>query len=359
MAAKAENVNLKSTKQKILEAYENIRKELEEKEKQSLNANKKIETKKKTETIDKVSKIVKEGINEKINILKADMLNALDDLSSRLSQAEIDYQNLKAAIEIKDKEIREIYDIERSSLSLASLIEAHNRKTAELEFDYSQRKKKLEEELAALKNSVELDKKNYEKISKGKEAEFKTYWDRKKEESEYNFKRESERKVNQLNDELKKLRYSIKEEKEKFEKEYKEKTKELNERQDKIVKKEQANIELEQKVAAFPLQLKTEISNAVNTAIEKLKAEVELQKAIMHKEYEGKINVLKTKIESLEKVAVNQEKYIETLTSQHEKAYLQVQQIATSAIQSNIDKTSQSKFEQIFDKISKTQSVDK
>jgi len=180
MAAKAENVNLKSTKQKILEAYENIRKELEEKEKQSLNANKKIETKKKTETIDKVSKIVKEGINEKINILKADMLNALDDLSSRLSQAEIDYQNLKAAIEIKDKEIREIYDIERSSLSLASLIEAHNRKTAELEFDYSQRKKKLEEELAALKNSVELDKKNYEKISKGKEAEFKTYWDRKK-----------------------------------------------------------------------------------------------------------------------------------------------------------------------------------
>ncbi len=359
MAAKAENVSLKSTKQKILEAYENVRKELEEKEKQSLNANKKIEAKKKTETIDKVSKIVKEGINEKINILKADMLNALDDLSSRLSQAEIDYQNLKAAIEIKDKEIKEIYDIERSSLSLASLIETHNRKTAELEFDYSQRKKKLEEELAALKNAVELDKKNYEKMSKGKEAEFKIYWDRKKEESEYNFKRESERKINQLNDELKKLRHSIGEEKEKFEKEYKEKTKELDERQDQILKKEQTSMELEQKVAAFPAQLKTEISNAVNAATEKLKVEFELQKSIMHKEYEGKINVLKTKIESLEKVITNQEKYIETLTSQHEKAYSQVQQIATSAIQSNIDKTSQSKFEQIFDKISKTQSADK
>ncbi len=99
--------------------------------------------------------------------------------------------------------------------------------------------------------------------------------------------------------------------------------------------------------------------NAVKTTTAQLKSEFELQKELIHKEYEGKINVLNTKVESLEKIINEQDKHISVLTSQHEKAYMQVQQIATSAIQGNADKNSQNKFEQILDKIGKIQVSEK
>ena len=85
----SEGINLKSTKQEILEAYENVKKDLESKENQSLNANKKIEEKKNTETIEKVDKIIEDNVNDKISSLKSDIINSLNELSSKLSQADI------------------------------------------------------------------------------------------------------------------------------------------------------------------------------------------------------------------------------------------------------------------------------
>ncbi len=355
----SEGINLKSTKQEILEAYENVKKDLEEKEKQSLNANKKIEEKKNTETIEKVDKIIENDVNNKISSLKSDIINSLNGLSLKLSQADIDYKNIKTAIEIKDNDLKEIYGIEHSALSLASLIEANNIKTIQLEKDYYDRKNTLETELSELKNKIELEKKSYENLSKEKENEFKLYWDRKKEEFEYNFKRESGQKLNGLNDELTSLKRSIEEEKDKFQKDIAEKNKELELRENKISEKEQFNAELAEKASAFPAKLEAEVLNAVKTTTEKLKSEFELQKELIHKEYEGKINVLNTKVESLEKIINEQDKHISVLTSQHEKAYMQVQQIATSAIQGNADKNSQNKFEQILDKIGKIQASEK
>jgi hypothetical protein len=350
---------LKSTKQEILEAYEAVKKELEEKEKQSLNATKKLEEKKKTETVEKTDSLIKDGISEKINQFKTDIIKSLEDLSLRLSKAESDYLSLKEAISLKNKEIKEIYDIDTSALTLASLIEAHNRKTHELESDYAAKKKQLESELEFLRNTIEQEKKAYEKMSKEKEIEFKLYWDRKKEEFEYNFKRDSDQKLNELNDQLKKLKQTIEEEKSKFDKEKQSKSQELEEREKKVAEKERYTLELEEKVESFPSRLQKEVQDAIKETTQNLQSEFSLQKAIIQKEYEGKINVLNAKIESLEKIIANQERHIETLTSQHEKAYLQVQQIATSAIESNIDKNAQSKFELILDKISKIQNTDK
>ena len=354
-----EDVSLKNTKQEILEAYESIRKELEEKEKQSLNASKIIQEKQNTETVKKSDKLIEENINEKINLLKADIVNSLNELSEQLSQAEIDYKNLKSSIDIKDNYLKEIYGIEHSALSLASLIEANNFKKTQFEKEYLDRKNILESELEELRKKIEDEKKSYEILTKEKEDEFKTYWDRKKEEFEYNFKRESEQKLNSLDDDLKNIKRSIEEEREKFQKETLEKNKAFEEREKKITEKEQAYAELSEKAAAFPAKLEGEVSSAVKSTTEKLKSDFALEKELIHKEYEGKLNVLNTKIESLEKTIEEQNKHISVLSSQHEKAYMQVQQIATSAIQGNLDKNSQNKFEQILDKISKIQVSEK
>ena len=354
-----DDISLKNTKQEILESYENIKKELEEKEKQSLNADKIIQERQNTETVKKSDKLIEENINEKINLLKADIINSLNELSEKLSQAEIDYKNLKSSIGVKDNYLKEIYGIEHSALSLASLIEANNFKKTQFEKEYLDRKNILESELEELRKKIENEKKSYEILTKEKENEFKIYWDRKKEEFEYNFKRESEQKLNSLGDDLKNLKRSIEEEKEKFQKEIFEKNKALEERDRKITEKEQTYAELAEKTAAFPTKLESEVSGAVKSTTEKLKSEFALGKELILKEYEGKLNVLNTKIESLEKIIEEQNKYISVLTAQHEKAYMQVQQIATSAIQGNVDKNSQNKFEQILEKISKIQVSEK
>lgn len=355
----AEEVSLKSTKQEILEAYENIKKELEEKEEQSLNAGKIIREKENLETVKKSDKLIEEDINEKINLLKSGIINSLNELSAKLSWAETDYKNLKSSIEIKDNQLKEIYGIEHSALSLASLIEANNVKTVQLEKEYSDRKNILELEIDELKRKIEAERKSYEILAKEKENEFKIYWDRKREEFEYNFKRESEQKLNSLNDELNNLKRSMEEEREKFQKDVMEKNKTLDERESRLSEKEQINAELAEKAAAFPAKLESEVSASVKSTTEKLKSGFALEKELIHKEYEGKVNVLNTKIESLEKIIEGQNKHISVLTSQHEKAYMQVQQIATSAIQGNLDKNSQNRFEQILDKISKIQVSEK
>ena len=123
-----ENPNLRSTKKDILEAYEKLKRELGEKEKQTLNAEKKIEEKRKQTVVRKADELAHENIADKISSLKGDSNNILNDLLEKLDNAVKEYSNIDEALKLKESELKEIYEIERSALTLASLIEAYNRK---------------------------------------------------------------------------------------------------------------------------------------------------------------------------------------------------------------------------------------
>jgi hypothetical protein len=353
------NLNLKSTKKDLLDAYEKLKKELEEKENQTLNAEKKIEEKRKEIIVKKAAELVHENIPTKISSLKVDINNVLNDLLEKLSKAVKEYDNIDEALKIKERELKEIYEIEKSALTLASLIEAYNRKNIELENEYKEKKNLLEIEIKNLKDQWAEEKLQHEKLVKENDEEFRKETKRKKEEFEYTFNREKEQKVNALNDELNKIKKEIEITNEDFEVSRQLKEKELSEKEQKIAEKENYIKKLEEAAADFPAKLDKEVSNAIKQTELRLTSEYEIKQNLLKSEYEGKLAVLNTKIESLEKTLSEQNKQMEALIKQHEKAYAQVQQIAISAVQGAADKNTQTKFEQILEKMSKLNNLEK
>jgi hypothetical protein len=106
----------------------------------------------------------------------------------------------------------------------------------------------------------------------------------------------------------------------------------LDRREKEIAERENYLSELQKKVDQFPGEIKKQVDAAVMTAVEKMKNDAAKNEEILIKGYDGEKNVLKTQIESLEKLAAGQQKQIEMLERQIDSAYGKVQDIAVKAV---------------------------
>lgn len=173
-------ITMKSTKQEIMEAYEEAMKKIAETEagKDDPVAAAKAESDKKI--IESAQMIVEDNILNPVIIER--------------------YENLKTAIEMKNKELQELYGIETKANSLVAIINAYKDKEIELKDKYDARTKELDdeftkkelilkEEIASLEKSKEdlINKIQNEsnELTKSLNKKHK----REEEEYEYNLKR--------------------------------------------------------------------------------------------------------------------------------------------------------------------------
>lgn len=173
-------ITMKSTKQEIMEAYEEAMKKIAESEsgKDDPVAAAKAENDKKI--IESAQMIVEDNILNPVIIER--------------------YENLKNAIEMKNKELQELYGIETKANSLVAMINAYKDKEIELKDKYNARTKELDdeftkkelilkEEIASLEKSKEdlINKIQNEsnELTKSLNKKHK----REEEEYEYNLKR--------------------------------------------------------------------------------------------------------------------------------------------------------------------------
>lgn len=173
-------ITMKSTKQEIMEAYEEAMKKIAETEagKYDPVAAAKAESDKKI--IESAQMIVEDNILNPVIIER--------------------YENLKTAIEMKNKELQELYGIETKANSLVAIINAYKDKEIELKDKYDARTKELDdeftkkelilkEEIASLEKSKEdlINKIQNEsnELTKSLNKKHK----REEEEYEYNLKR--------------------------------------------------------------------------------------------------------------------------------------------------------------------------
>lgn len=173
-------ITMKSTKQEIMEAYEEAMKKIAESEsgKDDPVAAAKVENDKKI--IESAQMIVEDNILNPVIIER--------------------YENLKTAIEMKNKELQELYGIETKANSLVAMINAYKDKEIELKDKYNARTKELDdeftkkelilkEEIASLEKSKEdlINKIQNEsnELTKSLNKKHK----REEEEYEYNLKR--------------------------------------------------------------------------------------------------------------------------------------------------------------------------
>jgi len=349
---KPKELSMSNTKKEMLDVYNILLKQLQEKREAELKPEKKIEEKKKREVVEMAEALSSEGVVNEIGNLKLEIGKRLTHISDGLEEEVIKYKKIQEAIKIKDEELKELYDIERSAETLAALIEAQNQKRQEFDSEMDARKEELNREIQAIREDWGKEKKEHEAEIKERDAAEAKKREREKEEYGYSFRREQQLAKDKFEDEKEKTEKEIQLKKEQMEKD-------LTEREKAVAEREEELGELQKKVIAFPKEMEEAINNAVKDTTERITFEAKNRAELIRKEFDGERNVLTTRIESLEKTVKEQSGQISNLSEQLEKAYQKVQDIAVKSVEGSSNLKSLSSLQQLVSEQSRRQSQEK
>src|SRR5208282_3086589 len=110
-----------NTKQEMLDAYNAVVKQLRETEEMELKPEKRIEEKRVTEVLKTAESVSAEGIASHMATLKTEVGKVLGQVSDKLEAETLKLTKIQQAVEIREKELQELYGIEKESQTLAAL----------------------------------------------------------------------------------------------------------------------------------------------------------------------------------------------------------------------------------------------
>jgi len=337
----AEKLSMSNTKQEMLNAYNAILKQLQEKSEAELKPEKKIEEKKAKEVVKIADSLSTEGVVKEISNLKLDIGKILMQISDGMEGEVKKFKGIQEAIELKEKELQELYEIERSAATLAALIEAQNQKRQEFELEMAKTEERLTMEIETIRAEWEKEKKDHEAQVRERDAEEKKRRERERDEIIYAFKREQQLAKDNFEDEKLKLEREIQLRKEQMEREVAEREKSIAEREEELN-------ELRKKVGAFPKEMENALQKAVKETTERINLGANNQWELLKREFDGERKVFTTRIESLEKTVKDQSEQITKLSGQLEKAYQKVQDIAVKAVEGSANSKSFHSLQQLM-----------
>ena len=326
MTENFKKLTIKNTKQQMLEAYRELVQKLEEKREAELKPDQKAAEQKTRRAVESADGLSLDGAIQGIGNLKSEINITLANLLEKLETELSKYTDLKQAVAAKEKELAEIYEIQKSASSLAALIEAQNQRRKEFELEMEEKKQRLDAEIETERNKWKAEKVSYEALMKEEREADEKKRKRDKEEYEYNFKREQLAARNKFEDEKAQVEKELNEKREKLEKE-------LAEREQAVEVRETEIEGLENRISELEKREEAVVKNAIEETMGKLNADFQAKEMLLKKEFEGERNVLTTRINSLEALVKKQNEQISKLTEQLEKASIQVQDIAVKSIE--------------------------
>jgi hypothetical protein len=363
-----------NTKQEMLEAYNTVVKQLKEKEETELKPEKKIEEKRVAEVLRTAEGVSMDGIATHVAGLKTEVGKMLSQISDKLEAEADKLSKVQQAVEIKERELRDLYAIEKEAQTLAALIQSQAQRREEFEAKMNADGEALEMKMASdreafmskmaleretLTKEIELTRSKWTEEKKSKEAETKEWEtaekkkrEREKEEFDYGFKREQKLAKNAFEDEKGRLEKDIQTRQTEMESI-------LAAREKAVVEKEQERAELEKKIVLFPKELEAAVKKAVQETTDRLAAETKGREELLAKGFEGEQKVSTTRIASLEQMVKEQREQIARLTQQLEKSYEKVEDIAVKAVQSASASQSTASLQQILAEQTRKQGQEK
>lgn len=334
MKEKAEQISMTNTKKEMLEAYNKLLTEMEDKRKTDMKPTEKAKIIEQETTVKKADSLSSEKVINDISSLKYEFGSVLTNLSDKLEEEISKYQAVKKAVEMKEKELNEIYEIQKEASSLAALIETQKVKTAEFEDEMESQRDELDDEIFEKKSNWDKERKLHDAEVKERNEKIQKQREREKEEFEYNFNL----KKKQFQDDFDARKTALERELENLKEET---DKKLSEREKAVSESEHELEEMRKKVAAHEEEMKKAIENAVKQATESIILESQHNESMLKAQFEGEKQALNIKIESFERIIQEQAQRIEKLSAQIDKSYGQVQDIALKAVEGSAAKTSQ------------------
>jgi hypothetical protein len=334
----AKKLSTTNTKQEMLDTYNDLLAQLEEKRENDATPEQKVVEKAVKQVVAVADGLTTDSILSNISGLKAEVGKVLTSLSDRLEQESGRYEAVKKAIIEKDKELAEIYEIQKAASSLSALIEAQNHKKEQFEAEMAERKEAQSSEIEETRQEWQKEKAQRTADVKEQDAADAKKRTREKEEYDYNLQRERQT----VKDAFEKEKAGLEEEKERLEREIalrrEQSDREFAEREQAISRQEEELAELRARVAAYPKELESTVAREVKLAVDKVQMEATFKLELLQKEFEGERNVLESKIASFESLVKDQAARISSLGEQVEKSYVQVQAIAVKAVEGSAAK---------------------
>jgi hypothetical protein len=352
MAENTKKLSIRSTKQEMLDAYNELAKSLEEKRDVELKPEQKSAEKETTLVMEKSNKLSLDGVSLGISQLKTEVNKTFSQVQESLENELLKYHELCQAVEAKEKELADIYEIRKSASSLMALIEAQNQRRNEFEIEMEKKKQTLADEIDGERKQWLVEQEQYKNQIKEQKGAEEKQRKREKDEYEYSFTREQLVAREKFDYEKEKTEKALSDKKEQLEKE-------LSEREGIVAEREQAVKSLEDRILELEKTREEDREQAVTTTGEQLEAEFESKQVLLKKEFEGERNVLTTRIKSLEDTAKKQAEQILVFTQQLEHAADKVQDIAVKAIEGSSHSKMFDKLRNIVEERKKSESESK
>ena len=314
-------ISMANTKKDMLQAYAELKKLLQLKESELLDARKIRAQQDRQQKSAAAAEAVATDPVERIGELKRTLGAELSDLADRFATEHDRYRALCAEIEHKQADLERIFGVETAAVDLAALLEAQKAEREKFTAAMAEQKTELAAEITARKVQWQDEAAQYEQKRK-----------REREEHEYEWKRELARKQTTLQDKLADLTSQLQAKQTAFDEQVEIRERDLTTREETMTERERNLDELRARVEAFPAERDEAVTRAVDEISRRLQTEHDLAQKLVTKEFEGQIHVLESRIESLTQLVASQVNQIEALTGQQEKAYEKVQDIASKAV---------------------------
>ena len=320
-----------NTKQEMLDAYNKLLESLESKKENEIKASEKIEEKQIKLALDFTDSLSNEAINKKMSELKYEFGLTLSKLNEKVEEEFAKYKSIKKAVLAKDSELTVIYEIQKSAESLNAMLEAQRIKKEEFTEEMDELKIELETEINDKRKKWDIEKTQKEIEIKEREKQELAIRNREKEEYLYKLQREQQVLRDKYENEKALLEKELSELKEKTEKD-------LAEREKNILENEAELKELRAKSAEFPKEIARVVDKSVKEATERIILDAKHKEELLISSFDGDKRVLNIKIDTLEQTIKEQNELISKYALQLDKAYSQIQDIATKAVEGSSNK---------------------
>ncbi len=139
-----EEVSSKNTKKEILDAYEKLMQQFQEKKKDSPRSE--PQETPKIKVIEEASRLQPDKIMKDVSNLKIGLSQSLDKVEEVLIEEHKKLSGVSEAIRLEKENLQNIYQITAEADSLAALIAAHKEKKQELEQEVKEKRETWEKE---------------------------------------------------------------------------------------------------------------------------------------------------------------------------------------------------------------------
>jgi len=304
-----------ATKPVIFAAYKKAMEKINQLNELAMNVDK---TKKAAKTNAVISEAEKALDIDSIEVLVHQVEKFAETLSDELGL----YTNIKQAIEAKEADLKEMFDIEKTAETLAALVDSQATIKAEFDSSMEERKRNLNDELETLRSLITSEKQEYKE-------EFK----RMEEADKYSFDRMKKQRLDILEDELAtKKKIATEALNEKFE-ELKAANKELDEREQAINAQIDEIAELRAQVAEFPSKLDSAIKAAVGKEKGMLEAHYKRETEFLSATSSSTTEVANAKVQELNKLVAVLEASNKEMQGKLESAYREIKEMAVKTVE--------------------------